>query len=100
MLGYVLSIKSRILKITIIIHHSTLKGVIMATVKSAKRAGNNSVSTKSSRQKFSPEQRNQMIAEAAYFYAEKRGFFGGDPMDDWLTAEAEIDSIFEIPMHH
>lgn len=72
----------------------------MATAKSARKAATNSASTKSSHQKFSPEQRSQMIAEAAYFYAEKRGFFGGDPMDDWLAAEAEIDSMLEMPMHH
>jgi uncharacterized protein YfcZ (UPF0381/DUF406 family) len=32
-----------------------------------------------------------MIAEAAYFRAERRGFQGGDPLDDWLQAEAEVD---------
>lgn len=38
------------------------------------------------------ESRRRMIAEAAYFLAEHRGFGGGDPVQDWLTAEAEIDS--------
>jgi len=32
-----------------------------------------------------------MIAEAAYYLAEKRGFVGGDMAADWLQAEAEID---------
>lgn len=36
-------------------------------------------------------QRDCMIAEAAYFRAEKRGFDDGDPMQDWLEAEREID---------
>jgi hypothetical protein len=31
-----------------------------------------------------------MIAEAAYFKAEKRGFVPGDEMEDWLKAEKEI----------
>jgi archaellum component FlaC len=44
---------------------------------------------------LTPEQRYQMIAEAAYFHAEKRGFAGGDAMQDWLEAEAEIDRIFQ-----
>ena len=35
--------------------------------------------------------RCKMIAEAAYYHAERRGFRNGDPMVDWLTAEAEID---------
>jgi hypothetical protein len=39
----------------------------------------------------STEQRERMIAEAAYFRAKQRGFQGGDPLDDWLQAEAEID---------
>lgn len=50
-----------------------------------------------SKQKMSvtPEQRYQMITEAAYFCAEKRGFVGGDPALDWLEAEAEIDRMIQ-----
>jgi hypothetical protein len=33
-----------------------------------------------------------MIAEAAYFRAERRGFNGGDAVRDWCEAEAEIDA--------
>jgi chromosome segregation ATPase len=40
----------------------------------------------------SSRQREHMIAEAAYFRAERRGFQGGDPLEDWLQAEAEIDA--------
>ena len=36
------------------------------------------------------EQRYQMIAEAAYFRAQSQGFCG-NPAQDWLEAEAEID---------
>lgn len=42
---------------------------------------------------ISPEIRYQMIAEAAYLRAEQRGFNGGDPLDDWLTAEREVDLL-------
>ena len=38
-----------------------------------------------------PEERRRLIAERAYSIAERRGFAGGDPRDDWLQAEAEID---------
>lgn len=38
-------------------------------------------------------QRHHMIEEAAYFLAEHRGFDGGDPLRDWLAAEAEIDTV-------
>jgi hypothetical protein len=40
-----------------------------------------------------PEQREHMIAEAAYFLAEHRSFMGGDPAQDWLQAETEIDRL-------
>lgn len=42
---------------------------------------------------ISDEQRLEMIAQAAYYKAEKRGFSGGDPREDWLTAELEIDAL-------
>ena len=41
--------------------------------------------------KISEAQRRQMIAEAAYLRAERRGFSGGDPAADWIEAEAEVD---------
>jgi hypothetical protein len=41
----------------------------------------------------SPEERHRMIAEAAYYRALARGFSGGDPLADWLEAEAEIDRM-------
>ena len=40
---------------------------------------------------ISPEQRNCMISEAAYYRAEHRGFSDGTARDDWVKAEAEID---------
>ncbi|WP_303907240.1 DUF2934 domain-containing protein [Thiohalomonas denitrificans] len=43
----------------------------------------------------SAEQRAAMIAEAAFYRAEKRGFAGGDPHADWISAEAEIDAALE-----
>lgn len=33
---------------------------------------------------------HEMIADAAYFRAEKRGFEAGHEVDDWLAAEEEI----------
>ena len=36
-----------------------------------------------------------MIAEAAYFVAERRGFAPGYAMDDWLQAEQEIEASME-----
>ena len=42
---------------------------------------------------YAPDWHRQMIREAAYFRAEARGFVGGDPVEDWLAAEAEIDAL-------
>ncbi len=38
-----------------------------------------------------PEERQQMIREAAYLRAERRGFVGGSAEDDWHMATQEID---------
>ena len=42
-----------------------------------------------------PEHRETMIAEAAYYRAEKRGFAPGAALEDWLAAEEEIDALIE-----
>ena len=39
-----------------------------------------------------PEQRASLIAEAAFFRAEKRGFAPGQEVEDWLAAESEVDA--------
>lgn len=36
-------------------------------------------------------ERHRLIAEAAYYRALKRGFEGGNALEDWLAAEAEVD---------
>ena len=38
--------------------------------------------------------RQQMISEAAYYRAQRRGFEPGRELDDWLAAEAEIAGCF------
>ena len=40
----------------------------------------------------SAEDRLAKIAAAAYLRADSRNFVGGDPVDDWLQAEIEIDA--------
>tara|TARA_R110001592_G_scaffold118997_1_gene321694 strand:+ start:1900 stop:2181 length:282 start_codon:yes stop_codon:yes gene_type:complete len=42
--------------------------------------------------KISEEQRIDMIRDAAYFCAEQHGFQCDRSLDDWLKAEADIDS--------
>lgn len=45
--------------------------------------------------RVSPEERYRMISERAYLLAEQRSFQGGDAVNDWLEAEAEVDSKFK-----
>ncbi len=39
------------------------------------------------------DERQRLIAEAAYLKAERRGFAGGNPQQDWNEAEAEVDQL-------
>lgn len=39
--------------------------------------------------------RHAMIAQAAYFRAERRGFEDGSQLDDWFEAEREISRILD-----
>lgn len=40
-----------------------------------------------------PETKQLMIAEAAYYCAEKRGFAPGGELQDWLEAEARMEAL-------
>ena len=44
---------------------------------------------------LSPEEQHRLIAERAYFLAEKRGFQGGCPEQDWFDAAAYVDHLFK-----
>ena len=46
---------------------------------------------------LNPEEHYRMIAVAAYYRAEKRGFIGGDPAQDWVHAEAEVERLISKP---
>ncbi len=43
----------------------------------------------------SAEQRQEWIATAAYFRAQRRGFAAGHDAQDWLEAEREVDLRIE-----
>jgi hypothetical protein len=42
---------------------------------------------------LTPAERAKMVAEAAYYLAEKRGFKDGNELADWATAEKQVDAI-------
>jgi len=43
-----------------------------------------------------PETRQLMIAEAAYYLAEKRAFAPGGELQDWLEAEAAMEVQYPV----
>lgn len=43
-----------------------------------------------------PDRRHCMIAEAAYYSSERRGFEPGHELDDWLAAEGHIDAALAM----
>lgn len=45
--------------------------------------------------KVDGEVRRAMVAQAAYFRAEKRGFVRGGELEDWLEAEREISHVLD-----
>jgi len=44
-----------------------------------------------------PRGREALIAEAAYFRAQRRGFTPGHEVEDWLAAETEVDKKLKRP---
>lgn len=61
-----------------------------AARKSRRVAGGKSQRIEDPRQQFSDDEWHEMVAEAAYYRAEARGFEAGSPEDDWYEAEAEL----------
>jgi len=61
----------------------------------AKKARKSKASAADSTQSQNSAEQRMMIAEAAYFIAEHRGFVAGDELGDWLQAEREIQSSMQ-----
>lgn len=66
----------------------------------AKKAPARATATKAARgngaaksHRVNADQRRNYIEVAAYYIAERRGFAGGNEMDDWAAAEAEVDRL-------
>ncbi|MGP0053929.1 MAG: DUF2934 domain-containing protein [Steroidobacteraceae bacterium] len=47
------------------------------------------------RNSIDPDVRRRLVAAEAYFRAERRGFAAGHELEDWLAAEAAVDSKFQ-----
>lgn len=60
--------------------------------------GSSTVSSSSApRRQPAEDERQRMIAEAAYYRAMMRGFQNGSPSDDWFAAEQEINRLLPSP---
>lgn len=68
----------------------------MSKSKTQREAGSTG-SAKPSGKHLSDDERQRMIAEAAYYRAMLRGFQSGDPDEDWLAAEREINRLLPSP---
>jgi len=68
------------------------KKVVAKTAKKSTAASKSSKKTRA-KAKVSDSERQKMIEEAAYYIAEQRNFSAGNPMDDWLAAEASINKM-------
>ncbi len=61
--------------------------------RSSRAAGDQGTKERSTGPVLSADQRRALIAERAYLRAEQRGFSGGDPINDWLDSEREVDAL-------
>jgi len=52
------------------------------------------IMTNNNTQGIDADKLRRMIAERAYFIAEKRGFATGHEIDDWLEAEQELNKQY------
>jgi hypothetical protein len=71
-------------------------GAVKGVKKTAKKTAAKSKVASSKKPGISDEHRYHMIAEAAYYRAEKRGFDGGDTLHDWYEASNEIDKALQL----
>lgn len=60
----------------------------------AKKPAAKSTAASAGKNTLTPEQRYMMVAEAAYYRAERQGFMG-DPAQDWVAAEADIAALLK-----
>ena len=71
------------------------KGKAKAAPKAAAKVGKaKAVGARAKKSSGIPlEQRRHYVEMAAYYIAERRGFAPGNPLEDWVQAEAEIDRL-------
>ena len=71
---------------------TSISSATQSRAKPAPRRGRSTVPSDSPSGAFDCP-REQMIAEAAYFRAERRGFEPGNEVSDWLEAEGDVEHL-------
>ena len=66
----------------------SIKKAVQAAAATAAREADSGIT-----QGITQNERRRMIAEAAYYHAEQRGFGADGAEHDWLMAEQEIDEL-------
>lgn len=75
----------------------TTKSKASSSKKAARKKASARVSPSSQsrkKQTISPKERWLLISESAYARAQKRGFIGGNPFEEWVEAEREVDAKY------
>jgi hypothetical protein len=67
-----------------------------AATKSTRTTASRAADGQAPIKQIDPEQRRHLITQGAYFRAEKRNFAPGFEIQDWLSAEAEVDSMLTL----
>lgn len=68
----------------------------MANMPRRKTSNTKKVETSAAGSGLDERRRLQLIAEAAYFKAESRGFAPGGETNDWLMAEREFNAAADL----
>ncbi|MEN8206857.1 MAG: DUF2934 domain-containing protein [Pseudomonadota bacterium] len=63
----------------------------LENVLAAAKPGTHPATTSVPQAGIDAEHRQRLITEEAYLIAERRGFQGGDPSQDWVEAERRVD---------
>lgn len=64
---------------------------LLGVIGASKAAGGERTGSREAPPVIDVEQHRQLIAEAAYLIAERRGFAQGDPLQDWIEAERQVN---------
>lgn len=64
---------------------------VLGVIGASAAAGGESAAAHEAPPVLDVERHQQLIAEAAYLIAEQRGFAPGDPLQDWIEAERQVN---------